>query len=450
VGLIRRLPLEAGLEVLLPAAVLAFACGSSSVSAVTRIGGPARWAVLLALAALALVAALVRARRPPAAPQAWAIVTGFLAVAVVSIGWSVDPRLTLERVFTLGALFTSAGALALCWTSVSEAATRVMHGVLLGIAMVAVAGLVVLVAARHDAVLSATAGSGWRFRGLGQNPNTVSMLLAIGLPLAVWRALAGPVRARRLGIALVLLFSGEIAVSGSRGALIAGFAGAVATALVLARSRQKRAWLVIVLGALAAVCAVTPKLQGSPRAIVSALPSSAPAPAGRGLDAQQYLRLEDELGHPPLGGYRPPVPRTFLGSSGRAQAWVGALRQGARRPVLGYGFGTENRVFVDRFYAFEGGFVENTYIGLFLQLGAFGLALFAALLALLGWSALWLLRSRSVAAIGPTAAGVGVLLAAVAIGFTQSGLLSVGNIAASSVWLTVLMLPLLAAEVHGR
>jgi hypothetical protein len=40
-----------------------------------------------------------------------------------------------------------------------------------------------------------------------------------------------------------------------------------------------------------------------------------------------------------------------------------------------------------------------------------------------------------------------VLLAAILVSGTQSGLLSVGNIAASSIWLCVLTLPVLARDV---
>jgi len=48
--------------------------------------------------------------------------------------------------------------------------------------------------------------------------------------------------------------------------------------------------------------------------------------------------------------------------------------------------------------------------------------------------------------IGPAAGAIGVLIAGVLIGGTQSGLLSVGNIAAASVWICVLTLPVLARE----
>jgi len=447
VGLIRRLPLDAGIEVLLPATVVLFTLGSTSVQSLASLGHSGRWAALVVLALLAVAAAASRKPSLRAVPPAWAAAALLLALGIVSASWSVDARLTLERGATLVVLFTTSAALALRDERPSVAAARTMRAVLLGIGLVAVGSLIVVAVARRDAVLAATAGAGWRFRGLGQNPNTVPMLLAVGLPLSVWQACSGRGWARRAGLALVLLFAGEIAVSGSRGALVSGFAGALVTAVVLARGRRARVVLVVVLVALAAVCAVTPKLQGHGVALTSSGPSAPARPQrGKAINAESVFRLQDELGHPPLGAYRPPVPRTFLGSSGRAQAWVGALHQGAQRPSLGYGYGTEDKVFVDRYYAFEGGYVENTYIGLFLQLGVVGVAVFLALLALLAWSGAKILRRGLPAAVGPGAAALGVLAASVLVGMTQTGVLTVGNLAATSMWFAMLVLPRLAQE----
>ena len=305
-----------------------------------------------------------------------------------------------------------------------------------------------LAVSRGEAVQSATTGAGWRFRGLGENPNTVAMLLAVGLPLAVWLALAGRAPERLAGAGLVLLFAAEIAVSGSRGAVVAGFGGALLTGLVLGPTVGAKLAVAAGLVLLAGACLATSRLQHP--APVAASPAAAPGGAvtvrTRGINANLSLRLEDELGHPPLGGYRPPVARTLLGSSGRAQAWVGAAHQAAGRPLLGYGFGTEDRVFVDRFYAFESSFVENSYLGTFLQLGAAGVTLLVGLLLTLSWNAYRALRrGRS----RPAAAAAGVLLVAILIGLSQSGTLSVGNIAVASIWVCVLTLPELALA-EGR
>ncbi len=447
-GALRRLSFDRAIRAALAATVFLFACGSSSVPFLLRIGGPGRWAALLVLFALALACAAAHGRLPPRAPLGWVLAAALTLLGVVSAAWSVSPHVTIGRIFTLGVLFVTAVALALGSRDPEVAATRVLRGVLTGVAAVAVGSLVVLAVSHGDAVLPATTGAGWRFRGLGENPNTVGMLLAVGLPLAVWLGLAGRSRERLAGAGLVLLFAAEIAVSGSRGAVVAGFGGALLAALVLGPTVAVKLGVAAGLVVLAVACLATSRLQ-HPASLASA---SAAAPAGvvavrtRGINANDFLRLEDELGHPPLGGYRPPVARTLLGSSGRAQAWVGAAHQAAGRPLLGYGFGTEDRVFVDRFYAFESNFVENSYLGTFLQLGAAGVALLVGLLLTLAWNAYRALRrGRS----RPAAAAAGVLLVAILIGLSQSGITSVGNIAVASIWVCVLTLPALALA-EGR
>jgi O-antigen ligase len=443
VGVIRRLPLDAAAAVLLPVTVVLSAFGSSSVADLRAVGTPGRWVALLLLAGIAVARVAVRGARLRSLPTTWLVAAAFVALAVDSALWSVDPRLTIGRVFTVAVLFVTAGALALGSADARAAATRVLLGVLVGITAVTVLSLVVLVLSHDDAVLAATTGAGWRFRGVGENPNTVPMLLCTGLPLAVWRSFEPVRRARLQGLALVLLFAGEIAFSGTRGALIAAFPGAIVTALLLAPSLRRKLVAALGLVVLALACVALAKLP-QPEQLASTppvAPDSMPI-ATRGVDAEQVFRLEDEIGFPPFGAYRPAVRRTILGSSGRAQAWDSAVGQAVRRPVVGYGFGTEERVFVDRFFAFEGAFTENTYVGMFLQLGFAGLALFSALLAALAWSGVRAVRHHA----GPAAAALGVLLAAMLIGMTQTGLLAVGNIAATSIWICVITLPLLALE----
>ncbi len=191
---------------MLPAVVVLFAFGSSSVDDLVRIGSKGRWIALLVLAALALA----RARRPRSLPVAWLAGAALVLLGSESALWSVDPRITVGRIFTVGVLFVAASALALGAPTAREAATQVLLGVLRGIGAVAVISLLVLVFAHGDAVLPATTGAGWRFRGVGLNPNTVSMLLCVGLPLAVWRAFDRAPAGRGEGSALVLLFAGEI------------------------------------------------------------------------------------------------------------------------------------------------------------------------------------------------------------------------------------------------
>jgi O-antigen ligase len=137
---------------------------------------------------------------------------------------------------------------------------------------------------------------------------------------------------------------------------------------------------------------------------------------------------------PPSKPGTPVIRRTFFTSSGRRAAWSGAIHQAEKRPVAGYGFGTEARVFVDRYANFESDLVENAYIGAALQLGIVGLVLFVAV---------------AVVALGPfarapsggiEAACAGVAAAALVVAVTQSYFFSVGNIGTLTAWVSLFLL----------
>ena len=125
--------------------------------------------------------------------------------------------------------------------------------------------------------------------------------------------------------------------------------------------------------------------------------------------------------------------RTLLGSSGRVQAWRGAIDQGNERPLLGYGFGTEARVFYDRYQTFEAGLTENSYIGLYLQLGLIGVAGFIALVVAA-------IRAGLGIPVGSHRSLVSALHGVIAGGLVlmcvQSYVYSPGNLANVPVWLS--------------
>jgi len=153
-------------------------------------------------------------------------------------------------------------------------------------------------------------------------------------------------------------------------------------------------------------------------------------------NAERVLPLSQEIGAE--NGAHPSIRRRLLGSSGRSQAWAGALHTWERRPVTGYGFGTEERAFVDRYYFFDAGLPENSYIGTLLQLGLVGLALLVA-------NALWALaRFR----LSPPAAAL--LAGGLVLGVTPSYLFAVGNDATIPVWLAWFMLAAAAARSARR
>jgi len=444
---LRRLPLADGISFAIPATILALALGSNWSPSVRSVAGPLRWVGLLVVCVLALGLALERGRPVRAIGWTGAAAAAFVAVAFASALWSVDPRLTAARAVSFVVLLVAAAALSLTAAADRALGRRVLAAVLAGAVLVALAGIGVYLVRHGRAVQPATTQNPVRFRGIGQNPNTIAMLLAVALPLAALLGLEARTRARRLtAAAAFLLLWGSIVASGSRGALLAGFAAIVFLGVAWARDLRTRVAIVAGAAALLAIGAGITKIPSplspnDPQAHKSASAYAAPYNAH---DAERFWRLEDDVGRPPGGAYRPAQKRTLFGGSGRLDAWRAGIDQADARPLLGYGFGTEDHVFVDRLYDFEGGTAENSFVGLFMQLGGFGLALFLVLVACLlaaGWRAVRAAPDRGLAA-----ACFAVLVVGLALAVVQSYVYSVGNTATMSIWICAFLPVALTAD----
>jgi hypothetical protein len=186
--------------------------------------------------------------------------------------------------------------------------------------------------------------------------------------------------------------------------------------------------------------AAAPQPLPQPQTTLAATPKPAPQAS---VPAPSYVpsRLEDELGRPQPGRSVSRF-RSLLTGSGRLQAWAGAVRQGLQRPLLGFGFGTEDRVFIDRYYLFQGIRPENSYIGLLLQLGIVGLLLFVALLLILARSLGAAIRRPSTIRADPelAAALAAVTLAGAVAALFQSYVYAAGNIATLPFWTCAFLL----------
>jgi O-antigen ligase len=174
--------------------------------------------------------------------------------------------------------------------------------------------------------------------------------------------------------------------------------------------------------------ALAPKSKGAawrpPPAPHVAVPGSHPSPGFSNVESA--FPLDSDIGA--LIGHLQPERRTLFGLTGRGEAWRGAIDLGNERPAVGYGFGTEGLVFVDRWVDFVGGLPENSYIGMYLQLGGVGVL---ALLALAGLVIAAAVRRRHRWEIaGP----LGALAAGLILGLVQSYLYSAGNIATLALW----------------
>jgi O-antigen ligase len=443
VASVRRLPLSVLAPVLVGVTIVAFAAGSSSVQWVRDLGQPLRWVALFALFAAAALWAAQRRGQVSPSPLVVVPAAAFLLLALGSALWSVDARLTASRAASFALLLTTAGLLALACAGRRRDFERVLIGVLGGAAAVALLGVLVL-GFDHDAAVQArTPDLPARFRGLGENPNTVALLLGICLPIACWFVLQpGSPRWRLLAaLAVGLGFDASIIASGSRGGLYAGFAGCLLVAALVAQPLRWRAAAVGAVGALAVVSvvlALIPTSQGEavyrtaqPPPPPAATPSPPPPPP-RYVDVQGVFPLDNDVGNQ-VSGQQEPFRRSLFGLSGRGIAWRGALDLGNERPVLGYGFGTESHVFVDRYVDFQSSLPEDSYLGLYLQLGSVGLVAFLLLVVALGAAAV---RSRP---LSEASVSLGVLLAALVLAVIQSYVYSVGNIGTAAVWIAAFL-----------
>ncbi len=445
--------------------MILIASGSSVVGFAHRVGQPGRWVALAALLAVSIALVVVR-RVPLRMPPVVIAAAALAGIGIVSTGWSVLPGITLQRAVSFAVLLLAAALLSTAAAADATLARRLIGAIAVAAGLLALAGIVVYLARSSLAMQSATPGTGGRLRGFGENPNTLPMLYAVALPSLAWLGFtAFSWRGRLLWLATALLLLGSISASGSRGAMIGALPATLLVAVLSLRGRlllvafaaTVAAFAIAVGGTTVAVPSSSAPVAGSQAPAVSltqaavpdpvvatAIPSPAAILLTDGHAADRILDLENdpnEIGRPRISRPLVEFHRTMFGSSGRAQAWDGGLRQSLQRPLLGYGFGTEDQVFIDHYYVFESGRIENSYLGLWLQVGAVGLALFLLLLALL---ALHLLRGwrslRSVRGVG--VAGAGIALSGAVMALPQSYVYSVGNVATAAFWIGALLLGL--------
>lgn len=360
-------------------------------------------------------------------PLAVALASGaWLGVlSVVSTIWSIDPRVSFERAVSLTVLLVAAACLALAARERPALPSRLMFGMLLGTAAASIGGVVLFFVARSYAVQAASVVAPARLQGLGLNPDTMAMLQGVVFPVSVWAVVrAARWRDRIAAIAVAALLLGSISASGSRGGLLGAGVGAVVLALCYPGRLRTRALLLS-----AVIVAVGAAALGTqiPRPLPAAAVKATLPHAGQGVgnaEPSYTGPLSIEL-------YRVyPGARSFFHASGRLEAWYTAIRRANSRPVVGFGFGTETQAFINRIYDFHGEYVENSYIGLYLQLGAIGILSFLLFLCAAGWGFARSLRTGSAAV--PLAA---VVCAGLAVMFVQSYVYSVGNVATTTFWI---------------
>jgi O-antigen ligase len=246
--------------------------------------------------------------------------------------------------------------------------------------------------------------SGERFSGLMENPNSVGLLTALMMPLAVERLLS---RGRFRDFLLVTVMVVGVVLSGSRGGMLATLIG---TTYLLWKAHKR----VFVVGLLASLAA-TILILLSPREREAEMV------------VDPYLRVE-----------------TLASGGGRVEVWPIAIKMIKQRPLLGHGFGTEDLLFQsygydpESFLQHTGSYLHNSYLGLTAQLGLVGAVTFFLPLLLFAYHRLR--GSLGNAHLEVTHALEGTLVAALVACFFESWIYSMGNSQAFPFWICLMLL----------
>lgn len=320
----------------------------------------------------------------------------FLATAVASIGWSIDPSLSIFRAVGLLLLFIAVATTMLArWHSESD--------IVRDLAWIgAISSIVAILNLALFAFFpNAWAYSGDRFRGLLQNPNTTGIVIGLTFPIVLMLATKGVSRHRRYWVGAAILQAAAVVLSQSRGGITAAAIGAGGFLLFHPSRRARIRLLATCLISLIAFLFVLAAPTLTPDTIDSLL---------------SRFRGAGEA----------------AGGSGRLMAWGLALEIWKQRPLTGWGFGTVEYTFgvraveIDDFFA--GSHPHNAFLELLLDVGPLGLLALMAALAVAYWSVLRRPRDVLTAGLG------GVMFAGLVLMFVESGLTAAGSIYGFLFW----------------
>jgi hypothetical protein len=410
-------------------ALLGAVGGISSIGAVKESFGTVRWGTLAALA-VGLAVVVVRRRNELRLDPRTLLLLGLLPlVGVVSAAWSFDPRLTVERTCSFAVLLAAMLVLGV----LAQADDRHARHLVDALALVSVSlGVTSAIGTALWPLMRANGEA----RGLFESPNALGLFL--GLTIVFPLASLAPRRAgTAASVALVAFYAGVIGISGARSGLLAL---AVGVATYAVASRAPRALLVTAMLAAAAftlaVSAVKPSLD-------PAAPHR-PAP-GSGSGS----------GRPPAPPPAPPPVQPWFDklTGARSEGWRATTGLIGSRPLVGYGFGTGDRVFARyperaKFVYFEGDNPNDAYLQLVLELGALAVVFFGVLaVAAVRCGRFVLERAHTPV----DAALLALLPAALAVGIVESTFEAAGAPWAFLTWLAVAyVLPRRPGGAAGR
>lgn len=278
-------------------------------------------------------------------PFDFVILGAFILLALVSTGYSIDPHFSFVRSISFAALFAFLLGLHY-WLS-----DKYQFDLILGILF----GFVLLATFLNIGALVLLPGETWepmgnRFRGLWGHPNTMGAFCMLSYPLCLWKYSRASTMGRCLVAGVITALAIMHFLTGSRSSMICAILG-ITLWLFIKKGKMISLFFIVGIGFLMV-------------SMIQVKPST----------------FERESGEDVL--------------TGRTEFWSGAYTLILERPVLGYGYGVEGKIWVDpRFQdpeltPWSGSAkmsLHNGYISVAIGLGIIGLFLWCVILFLPLW-----------------------------------------------------------------
>ena len=391
-----------------------------------------RWLPLAILTGVPLWLAVQKRKIPRVVKRADTSIIVFLVYILISCAFSIDPNTSIQKVLSVflmyGAVFWGV------WIYVDEFGIEEIINIII-IASVIVFGLHII-----NAVVDPLGSFPYlgRFQGWTVNPGIAASHASLLLPLALWIALHKSRWQYWLLVGSMLLV---LILSQTRTELVAAVIGST---YFLIRTYPKRIYISL-LSAISVLLMSYMWIEVGPRIFPQGtefrLDHIGDTLLNNNLDSrEEYNELEM-----PEVWYDRFNPRTSDAKTlaHRTDKWRLGLKYFMERPLQGFGFGTEDRLFAyhdvnPQDYQLSGASMHNSYLGLVLQVGIVGAALFYVPLASLLFYEL--LTARETHRKPLLSALLSVVITCMVAGMFSSDLYSMGNAKSFVFWISVMLL----------
>ena len=391
-----------------------------------------RWLPLAILTGVPLWLAVQKRKIPRVLKRADASIIVFLVYILISCLFSIDPKTSLLKVFSVflmyGAVFWGV------WLYVDAVGIEEVANTIIDVSVI-VFGLHIISAIVNPIGAFPYLG---RFQGWTFNPGIAAGHASLLLPLALWTAIR---KSRWQNWLLVSAMLFVLILSQTRTELIAAGVGST---YFLARTYPKRIFVSLI--ATISVLSISYIwIEAGPRLFPSGtefrLDHIGDTLLANNLDSgEKYNELEmPELWYDRFN------PRTYdvKTLAHRTDKWRLGLEYFLERPLQGFGFGTEDQLFSyhdvnPQNYQLSGAYMHNSYLGLVLQVGVIGAALFYVPLASLLFYELFTTRKTRKKPL--LTALLSVVITCMVAAMFSSDLYSMGNAKSIVFWISVMLL----------